>query len=193
MKNGARGELTRAVLSKLLFVAVPTAAFEISPSVLIVPEASSAYVFSYAPEHVAENTTDKSSSSPATDHGSMKDMDHGDMGGMKHGGMSDMPTEGMQDMKMGPMQGGKPAPDARDPDAYAEGLRYGAMRGMDMPDNELYGRALIDQLEYLDTHSGAALRFDGQAWYGGDRNKIWLKAEGEYKDDRLGATRTEGL
>ena len=38
----------------------------------------------------------------------------------------------MNSMQMGPMQGGKPPPDARDPDAYSDGLRHGLMRGMDM-------------------------------------------------------------
>lgn len=133
----------------------------------------------------------------AMDHGSMPGMDHGSMKGMDHGSMQEMPKpedkpsmDAMGGMKMGPMQGGKPPPDARDPDAHAEGLKPGRMRGMDMADNDRYGYLLIDKLEYAQE---ATMRFDGMAWYGGDYNKLWLKADAERTAGRLGATRTEAL
>lgn len=130
----------------------------------------------------------------------MKGMDHSNMPGMGQESMKGMQKSddkgsmesmgSMGGMEMGPMQGGKAPPDARDPDAYAEGLTHGPMRGMDMADDNRYGFLLLDKLEYAQK---STLRFDAQAWYGGDRNKLWLKADGDRKAGRLGATRTEAL
>jgi copper resistance protein B len=146
------------------------------------------------------------------DHGSMDhgSMDHGSMdhGSMDHGSMDHgkswamsaeiMPPKGgdqdaMQNMKMGPMQGGSPPPDARDPDTYAEGTRKHAMPGMDMADNDLYGRMLINELEFSDGRREHGQSLDAEAWYGGDYHKLWLKAEGERRDGRLESLRTEAL
>ena len=96
-------------------------------------------------------------------------------------------------MEMGPMQGGSPPPDARDPDAYADGLHGKMMGGMDMADDARFGRVLLDKLEYGHGNGGSALRLDGFAWYGGDYNKLFLKADGERENGRLAATRTEAL
>ena len=74
-------------------------------------------------------------------------------------------SESMQQMDMGSMQGGKAPPDARDPDAYAEGLKHGPMRGMDMADDALFGRLLIDKLEYAHSKDGNSQVIDAQAWY----------------------------
>lgn len=43
-----------------------------------------------------------------------------------------------------------------------------------------YAQILIDQLEYRARDGNDAIGWDGQAWYGGDYNKIWLKTQGEY-------------
>lgn len=96
-------------------------------------------------------------------------------------------------MDMGEMQGGAPPPDARDPDAYADGLRSQHMPGMDMADDEPYGMLLIDQLEYGWNDDNESLNFDMQGWYGNDYDKVWMKAEGANTPDGLGATRTELL
>ncbi len=96
----------------------------------------------------------------------------------------------MDEMKVGPMQGGKPPPDARDPDAYAEGLAHGPMRGMDMADDARHAYLLLDKFEFARERS---FRLDAQSWYGGDRNKLWLEVDGERQDRKLGATRTEAL
>ncbi len=93
-------------------------------------------------------------------------------------------------MQMGPMQGGTPPLDARDPDAYAEGVGRGHMRGMDMADDAAHAYLLLDKLELARERR---FRLDAQAWYGGDRDKLWLEADGERKDGRLGATRAEAL
>ncbi len=141
------------------------------------------------------------------DHSNMKDMhhsrtediDHATMEGMDHSTMKDMDhskVEGMDhsQMDMGAMnmQGGGPPPDARDPD-YSDGVDYGSMRGMDMDDDAKHLYVLFDNLEYRYNSDGNAQAIDAQAWYGGDRNKLWLKLDGERSDGRLGATRTEVL
>ncbi|WP_296723013.1 copper resistance protein B [Variovorax sp.] len=134
----------------------------------------------------------------------MKDMpgmkgggsDMKDMPSMKGGGsdMKDMPSMSMSSMPgMGPMQGGSPPPDARDPDAYAEGMPKMAMPGMEMADDERYGQILVNELEYAKGRDARGQNLNLEAWYGGDYNKLWLKAEGERRGGRLDAFRTEAL
>lgn len=92
------------------------------------------------------------------------------------------------------MQGGTAPPDARDPDAYADGLTLGHTPGMDMADNNPYGQLLLNHFEGYKAKGGqTGVVFDAQAWFGGDLNKVWLKAEGERSNGTLGPTRTEVL
>lgn len=146
---------------------------------------------------------------PAHDMSAMPGMDHDQMKGMDHGAMDMAPTArpalnkdgknsmvGMGDMSGGgmkAMQGGPPPPDARDPDAYSEGLRLGPMPGMSMADDKPYAHLLFDRLEVFrhDGENGQAV--DAQAWYGGDINKLWLELDAERSGGRLGATRMEAL
>ncbi len=155
-------------------------------------------------------------SEPATQQPSTKGMDHGQMPGMqKQGGqvpatdgampgmVMEKPKDSAMPMEMGPqmglemgsMQGGPPPPDARDPDAYADGLEHGPMPGMGMADNDPYAQLLVDELEYTrSSRHENGLAFDAQAWFGTDRDKLWLKAEGERTaGGKLGPTRTEAL
>ena len=150
------------------------------------------------------------------DHSSMKDMAHSKMDGMDHSAkgrtdeMKGMDHSGMERMEgmdhsamkgmdhsqmdMGSMnmQGGAPPANARDPD-YSDGVGHGSMRGMDMNDDAKYLYVLFDNLEMRHSKSGNAQAVDAQAWYGGDRDKLWLKLDGEHSDGRLGSTRTEAL
>ena len=103
--------------------------------------------------------------------------------GLQSDSMSGMDTSGMQ--------GGSAPPDARDPDAYADGLVSGPMPGMDMADDEPFGMLLLDKFEYAE--KDRSLGIDGEAFYGGDYNKLWLKADGGRADGRLAATRLELL
>ncbi|MGN6312424.1 MAG: copper resistance protein B [Rhodanobacteraceae bacterium] len=99
----------------------------------------------------------------------------------------------MQGMDMSSMQGGKAPPDARDPD-YSGGYHYTDMPGMDMSDHAREGMLLLDQLEYAhDSHGNNAVFLDGEFWYGGDFDRLWLKAEGEYAEGKPGDLRTEAL
>ena len=40
--------------------------------------------------------------------------------------------------------------------------------------------AMADRLELQSSDEGDALVWDGNAWYGGDVNKLWIKSEGAY-------------
>ena len=107
-------------------------------------------------------------------------------------GMQDMSTSSMQGMSMSSMQGGSAPADARSPD-YSDGYRYGRMPGMDMPDDESLGMVMLDQLEYAYSAHGNSEFIDGEAWYGRNFDKLWVKAEGEVSHGRLGDLRTEAL
>ncbi len=123
------------------------------------------------------------SSREGTDHANAEEMDHSQVEGADHSQM---------DMGAMNMQGGDAPPDARDPD-YSDGVGHGSMRGMDMADDARYLYVLFDNLEYRHGNDGNAQAVAAQAWYGGDRNKLWLKLDGERTDGRLGAARTEVL
>ena len=98
------------------------------------------------------------------------------------GPMSDMNS--MPGMNMGPMQGGSPPPDARSPD-YSEGVGYGSMKGMDMADDALFGKLLIDQLEATHSSDTNGQFWEAEGWYGNDRDKAWLRTEGERRSATL--------
>ena len=104
----------------------------------------------------------------------------------------DMKGMDMAEM-MKSMQGGSPPPDARDPDAYADGLQLGPLPGMHMADKDRRGRILIDQLEGFTGNDGSGIAVDAQAWYGGDLDKAWLKVDGSRRNGSLSETRTELL
>ncbi|SEJ01094.1 copper resistance protein B [Frateuria terrea] len=137
-----------------------------------------------------------SSAMQVMDHGSMQGMDQGSMEGMdegsvqhedasspqmiEQGSMPGMDDSSQQGMPMGPMQGGSPPPDARDPD-YSAGTDYGPTHGlgMAMNDNPRFGKLLLNQLEVAHGRQGNGHRWDAEAWYGNDDDKLWLRTEGE--------------
>jgi copper resistance protein B len=98
-----------------------------------------------------------------------------------------------QGMKMGPMQGGSPLPDARDPDAYAEGASFANLPGNEMNDEMRFGRVLFDKFEYAKGDGEHGQNIDAEGWYGNDYNKAWFKAEGERRGGRLQSLRAEAL
>lgn len=88
-----------------------------------------------------------------------------------------------------------PATDAggRSPD-YSDGYGRGSMPGMDMADDPLVGMLLVDRLEYRHARGGgSAVAVDGEAWYGRNFDKLWLKFEGERAAGRLHDFRGEAL
>ncbi|HEX7054081.1 MAG TPA: copper resistance protein B [Burkholderiales bacterium] len=46
-------------------------------------------------------------------------------------------------------------------------------------DRELFAMVLLERLEYRAQSGDDGWLWDGQAWYGGDRYRLWLKSEGE--------------
>ena len=99
----------------------------------------------------------------------------------------------MQGMDMSSMQGGNVPEDARSSD-YSDGYGYGSMPGLDMHDNPPVAMLLLDRLELVHPRDGGnAVVIDGQAWYGTNFNKLWLKFEGDRSEGRLQDLRTEAL
>jgi copper resistance protein B len=60
---------------------------------------------------------------------------------------------------------------------------------MQMDDNATLGMIKLDQLEHVFSGTNPTA-WEGDAWYGGDFDKVWLRSEGEREDGRLDA-RTE--
>jgi copper resistance protein B len=99
----------------------------------------------------------------------------------------------MHRMDMSSIQGGGAPPDARSPD-YSDGYGHGSMPGAHMHDDRPIGMLLLDQLEDVHTRGGgSAVAIDGQAWYGRNFDKLWIKFEGERAGGRLQDLRTEVL
>ncbi len=96
-------------------------------------------------------------------------------------------------MQMGPMQGGKPPPDARDPNAYNEGARHANFGNHEMNDNAPFGKVLLDKAEFAKGDGERGQNVELEAWYGNDYNKAWLKTEGERRGGALESARTELL
>lgn len=82
-------------------------------------------------------------------------------------------------MQMGSMQGGNAPPDARDPDAYAEGYGYSGMPGLEKVDQIRFGKVLVEELEYLNGNEGSGVNWSAQGNYGGDQDKLWLRTQGQ--------------
>ena len=148
-------------------------------------------------------------------HGDMKGMDHSKMQGMGQGDMkgmdhSKMPGMGqgdqgeMQGMDHGAggmkMQGGSAPPDARDPDAYADGFvtgsglyAIGPNRSLRLADEHSFATVLVDRLEVVDTNAGRSTSYEAQAWFGNAYNKLVIKTEGEVAKGRVHEARNELL
>jgi copper resistance protein B len=65
------------------------------------------------------------------------------------------------------------------PALIAAGAAAQTMSGMPAMHEPLIGHVLFDQLEYRVQDGEDIAAWDGQAWYGGDYNKIWFKTLGE--------------
>jgi copper resistance protein B len=87
------------------------------------------------------------------------------------------------------------APDHVPPDPPQEVMGDMAYKDMvsmmQMDDARLFGKVMIDQLEWRDAQEGSAGAWDAEGWYGGDYNKLWVKTEGEVPP--TGAERPPGM
>ncbi len=99
------------------------------------------------------------------------------------GGMPDMTMKGV---------GGRAPSGPRSPD-YSDGIGYGRMPGMTMHGDAALGKVMFDQLEAFRSDGEEGQRWDMQAWYGKDFNKVWLRSEGEHRNGELGAASVEAL
>lgn len=109
---------------------------------------------------------------PAEDHGAMA------MPAADAAQDSSDPTPPLMAMQMGSMQGGQAPPDARDPDAWADGYEYAGMPGFEQTDQLVFGTVLVDELELASGDEGEGLGWSWQAAYGGDQSKLWLRSQG---------------
>lgn len=100
------------------------------------------------------------------DQSSMEGMDHSKMGGMK----------GMPGMSQAPKEPITPIPVLTDADrAAAVPPEHGHM----VHDNSIQNFVLINRLEAWDADPGTGMAWEGQAWFGTDLNRLWLRSEGE--------------
>jgi copper resistance protein B len=97
----------------------------------------------------------------------------------------------MEDMDMASMQDGRAPADARDPDAYADGLESES-RHLHMGGG-YFGSIMLEKFEYYDGEGSNGFNFDGDAWYGSDYNRLWFKADGGRSRGDSSATRMEAL
>ncbi len=129
------------------------------------------------------------SAQPAATSSSMGSMSGMDMGAMS--GMDTGSTSGMPGMKTSHGQHHAPTasststpvapalpPGPADPAAYLAKLESMSMTGMDMADDQRFGKVLINQLEATRADGVTGQAWDAQAWYGGDRNRLLLRSEG---------------
>lgn len=112
------------------------------------------------------------------------------------GGGGAMPSGTMpaSEMDVRAMQGGRPPPDARDPNAYAEGVDF--IRGDTRPrmgDHARFGSILIDNFEFSRIDGNTSTPYDIEGWFGKTYNRAVLKAEGEFESGDLAEARTELL
>lgn len=82
---------------------------------------------------------------------------------------------------MGPMQGGKVSATARSGD-WSDGvapMTAHGMDSMDMNDAAPVGMLLLDRVESYAGQAGHGQSWEVEGWYGNDRDKLWLRSEGE--------------
>jgi copper resistance protein B len=91
-------------------------------------------------------------------------------------------------MGMGSMQGSSVPQAARDPNAYSDGYKYTNMPGMEKADQLTLGTLVLDQLEFTHSGEGGGVAWDTYAWYGGDKQKLWLRSEGDSANGKVDFT-----
>lgn len=153
---------------------------------------------SYGTDHSGHTMQPQAAPAPAAPSGAgaaqMPGTDHSAMGHGPGVGRAAQPgTMGTHDMKMGPMQGGSPPSDARDPNAYNEGVRRANFGNHEMHDDAPFGKVLVDKAEVAKGDGERGQNVEVEAWYGNDYNKAWVKVEGERRGGALESARTELL
>ena len=60
-------------------------------------------------------------------------------------------------------------------------------------DSAVHSFVLLDQLEWQAADGGSGLNLDSQGWIGRDRDRLWLRAEGESERGRVGEAQAHVL
>jgi copper resistance protein B len=78
------------------------------------------------------------------------------------------------------------------PQSSVHAMPYGEMaRMMGMDDRKLFGKVMLDRIEWQNTSGDARLEWDAAAWYGGDFSKLRIESEGEQRTGDTEDSRTE--
>jgi copper resistance protein B len=98
------------------------------------------------------------------------------------------------EMDMRGVQGGSPPPDARDPNAYSEGVPFtrGNARTR-LGDRDNFGSILFDNFEFSRVGGDTSVPYDIEGWFGPTYDRAVLKAEGDIEDGDFADARTELL
>jgi copper resistance protein B len=123
---------------------------------------------------------------PKADHSSMDhgSTDQGSMQGMDHSQHGSAAAPSM-DMTGTALPAGDAPPPPIPHDHYADrDFPVGEMAGaraamMKESGGGIFGQAVLNVFEYQFHRGRDGYRWDGEAWYGGDINRLWLKSEGE--------------
>ena len=125
-----------------------------------------------------QDATDDSTTDHATmDHSAM------DHSSMDHAAMSH-PMPGTADVPREPIP---PVTDLDRAAAFPEVSVHAAHAARN------FGLVQLEKLETWDAGGGGGLLWEGQGWYGGDLNKLWLRTEGERVDNSTEAADVEVL
>ncbi|MDR5751316.1 MULTISPECIES: copper resistance protein B [unclassified Caballeronia] len=103
-------------------------------------------------------------------------------------------SSGSQIQQGGPSDGPNHIIRVAEPKIPMENRNQGIpMPGMDMADDDVYHQILLNQLEYVKAAGGQGWAWDGEAWVGGDINRLWLKSSGERLYGKTDDARVEAL
>lgn len=121
-----------------------------------------------------------------TNQEAMPEMSHDDMTGMEE-------MEGMEGMEMdhGTMVDEAPPSGLRDPHAYADDYDFSQFPMRHEGGGIKAGSLRADRLETVRGDGNTFTAYDLQAWYGGDFDRVVLKAEGDVDEGELEEARTE--
>jgi copper resistance protein B len=74
--------------------------------------------------------------------------------------------------------------------AFAQDVDHG---GHTVHDRTINFQVLFDQLEWQFVHGEPGSRWDGRSWIGGDRNRLWIRTEGDAVDGILDTAEAQVL
>ena len=116
------------------------------------------------------------------DHSNMKGMDHSNMKGMDHSNMKGMDHSNMKGMDHSNMKPKIPVSDG----SMAENIPLPFPGALHMVDDPFVSKLMFDALEIGRNKEGTnTLTLEGDAWFGYDLHKLWLKTDLEMSGGKL--------